>query len=1044
MSGIISATKSDTGRFKGLTVGIVCAGSPVAGNGGAERFYAGLWRGFEEIGCVPEFVEVAASEPSVDQILDNYRLAAETDVSRFDMIVSSKVPTYAVRHPNHVVFLNHAVRIFDDMFERRFPDATIADYINRARIHAADHAALTHVKALMSQGYEVSRRLHRWRGLSAEVLHPPLGFNDFHPGENLGEFFLLAGRLHPWKRFDLLIKAIKASSRDMSLVIVGEGEHSEELHALAGNDPRIKFLGRVSDEELVDLYSRAIAIPFIPQREDYGYVTLEAFASGRPVLTCTDSGEPAQIVRNYETGLVVKPTPADLCSALEWFWDNRQDAREMGLRGLGQVSRMSWANTAYALAGAAMEGIADPAQAPLKVAVLDMQPIDPPTGGGRLRLLGLYHGLGERTRANYIGTYDWPGERFRAHALTPTLFETDIPLTDEHHRASAALAERAGGKNVIDLAFSRQAHFSPDYVAAVRKATEEAHVVVFSHPWIYPLVKDQLRPNQVVIYESHNVEGFLRAQLLDDANPVEREILEGVISDELECGRRADWILTCSHEDLLRFNRLYGFSPEKMRVVPNGVMAFANPAPTPTDRSTARQELGLSASAFAGIFIGSAYGPNVDAAHFINDVLSTARPETTFIIAGGVGAGLRPKGSNVIITGPLDDATRDKWYAAANFAVNPMMAGSGTNIKMFDFMAAGLPIITTEIGARGIDYVGDFMRVVATDVDSFAMAIAELRNAPEHCAAMGKAARDCVEESYSWERISDLLGRFMAMREAMAGQSRPKYSVVIPSYERHGKLGELMEALAHQVERDFEVVVVDQSAKRWSRADEAWGFPLSYYQSPVKGAVRARNNGAMLAQGEIIAFVDDDCLPDPNWLSNARKYFDDEAVVGLEGLIRSDHENDPDWRPVTNVGFEGIGFMTANLMVRSSAFQHLGGFDLQFDKPHFREDTDFGWRLQDLGTVPYGRDVAVFHPAQPRSLERESLAERTKFFCKDALLWNKHPERYRELFIAEGHFLYTPGFKDALMAGFHAMGKTAKDVPDWMKERLLEGTSEPA
>lgn len=1044
MSGIITAPQYDIGRFKGLKVGIICAGSPVAGNGGAERFYAGLRRGFEAIGCLPEFVEVAASEPSVDQILSNYQLAAETDVSGFDLVVSSKVPTYAVRHPNHVMYLNHAVRIFDDMFDSRFPDATAGNYADRARIHAADHGALTRVKARMSQGYEISRRLHRWRGLSAQVLHPPLGFNDFHPGEGLGEFFLLAGRLHPWKRFDLLIEAMKCSSRTMSLVIVGEGEHAEYLHTLAGNDLRIKFLGRVSDEELVDLYSRALAIPFVPQREDYGYVTLEAFASGRPVLTCTDSGEPAQIVRNYDTGLVVDPTPADLCAALEWFWDNRQEAREMGLRGLEQVSRMSWADTACALASAAMDGIPDPAKAPLKVAVLDMQPIDPPTGGGRLRLLGLYHGLGERTRANYVGTYDWPGEKFRAHALTPTLFETDIPLTEQHHRAAAELAKQAGGKNVIDLAFSRQAHLSPDYVAAARKATEEAHVVVFSHPWIYPLVKDQLRPNQVVIYESHNVEGFLRAQLLSDDNTVERDVLEGVIRDELECGRRADWILACSHEDLLRFNRLYGFSPEKMRVMPNGVMAFANPVPSQEDRAVARRDLGLAAGTFAGIFIGSAYGPNVDAAHFINEVLSTARPETTFIIAGGVGAQMRPAGANVIITGPLDDAARDRWYAAADFAVNPMMAGSGTNIKMFDFMAAGLPIITTEIGARGIEMGGDFMRVVPAQAEAFAEAIADLRNKPEHCVAMGRAARACVEEGYSWERISDLLGRFMAMREAMAGQSRPRYSVVIPSYERPVKLGELMEALARQIERDFEVVIIDQSEQRWSRAEEAWGFPLSYYHSPVKGAVRARNNGAMLAQGEIIAFIDDDCLPETEWLTNARKHFQDDEVVGLEGLIRSDHDGDPDWRPVTNVGFEGIGFMTANLMVRSSAFQYLGGFDLQFDKPHFREDTDFGWRLQDLGKVPYGRDVVVFHPAQPRSLERESLAERTKFFRKDALLWNKHPERYRELFIAEGHFLYTPGFKDALLAGFHAIGKTAKDIPDWMKERLLEGPVEPA
>ncbi|KNE87071.1 hypothetical protein PSTG_19555, partial [Puccinia striiformis f. sp. tritici PST-78] len=125
------------------------------------------------------------------------------------------------------------------------------------------------------------------------------------------------------------------------------------------------------------------------------------------------------------------------------------------------------------------------------------------------------------------------------------------------------------------------------------------------------------------------------------------------------------------------------------------------------------------------------------------------------------------------------------------------------------------------------------------------------------------------------------------------------------------------------IERDFEVIIVDQSEKPWPERGRDFGFPLCYYHSPVKGAVRARNTGAMLAQGKVIAFTDDDCRPGPNWLANARKYFEIEGIVGVEGIITSDHHGDDNWRPVTNVGFESIGFMTANLMVRSSVFHYL-------------------------------------------------------------------------------------------------------------------------
>lgn len=1023
-------------RFSGKRVGIICAGSPVAGAGGAERFYAGLKTGFEALGCKAEFVEVEASEPSVDQIVKNYALAKKLDLSRFDFVVSSKVPTYAVSHPNHVVFLNHAVRIFDDMFDHRFPDASDQDYRDRARVHEADFNALLNVKARMTQAHEVAGRLMRWRGLGAHVMHPPLGFNEFKPGKGRGSHFLIAGRHHPWKRFDLLIRAVKQCEQPVRLLVAGSGEDHDRLRALAGDDERITFLGRVGDEELVELYSRAIAIPFIPLREDFGYVTLEAFASACPVLTCTDSGEPAHIVRNGETGLVVDPDPKAIAEALDWFWENRSEARKMGKRGYKLVEQMDWRDTAYALATAACDGLPDPAEKQVKITVLDMQPIDPPTGGGRLRLLGLYHGLGQNVQAHYIGTYDWPGEKHRDHRLTDTLRETDIPLSEEHFKAAADLTERAGGNNVIDLMFSRQAHLSPKYVKAARKAAEEADVVVFSHPWIYPLVKDTLRPNQVVIYESHNVEGYLRAQLLDDANPVEREVLESLIEDELECGRRADWILACSQEDLLRFRRLYGFSPDKMRVVPNGVMAFANSVPDAAARKRARQTLGLAPGALTSIFIGSPYGPNLDAARFINEELAPACPDVTFVIAGGVGSGMEAAYPNVIITGQIDDGERTTWYTAADFAVNPMMAGSGTNIKMFDFMAMALPVVTTEIGARGIETGGgEMLRIVAPTVAAFADAIADMGD-QERRARMGKAARNCVEDGYSWERISHQLGQFITNRAALAGQSQPKFSVVVPSYERPKQLNALVKALTKQDDRDFEVIIVDQSEKPWKGANKSWGFPLFYYHSPVKGAVRARNTGAMLAQGEIIAFIDDDCLPETDWLLNARRYFDDAEVVGLEGLIRSDHLDDPDWRPVTNVGFEGIGFMTANLMVRSSAFQYLGGFDLQFDRPHFREDTDFGWRMQALGKVPYASDVGVFHPAQPRNIERESLAERSRFFRNDAKLFVKHPELYKELFFRECQFHHNPAFIPTLLEGFREIDYEESRIPGWIMEKL--------
>ncbi|MDD5319239.1 MAG: glycosyltransferase [Methylococcales bacterium] len=1023
----------DLMKHQQLRVAVLTAGLSTGEQGGAERFYKGLLGGLLEIGCRAELVPVSADERSFQEIESNYERCAQLDLSDFDVVISTKTPTYAVEHPHHVLYLVHTVRVFDDMFYNAFPDASVENFVERSKLHAMDFQAISRIKARFAIGYEVANRLYRWRGIHAEVLHPPLGIQGFRKGPS-GDYFFLPGRLHPWKRIDLIINAIKRSSKPLRLIIAGTGEAEIELKQLAEADPRIEFLGHIGDEQLIDLYANALAVPFVPLREDYGYVTLEAFASGKAVVTCNDSGEPSHFVRNGQTGVVCEPNPDSLCQALEWLYSNRDDALRMGKNGAELISAMSWPKVASRLVDAALEiNESTHLSKSTQVSVLDMQPIDPPVGGGRLRLLGLYHNLGSNIDCQYIGSYDWPGEHYRKHRLSNCLEEINIPLSSEHHAAAQSLSSRAGGKTVIDLAFSRLGMLSPDYIEAARQTISNADVVVFSHPWVYPLVAKDLAPGQIVVYDSQNVEGYLRAQLLDENSPTEAELLRQVIHDEYRLGCRADLVLACSHEDLVRFNRIYEFPPEKMRVVPNGVMAFAALPPNKADKAKAKTQLQLAHDRLVAIFIGSAYGPNLDAGHFIVSRLAEAMPEVTFVIAGGVSTQLSSDKKNVIITGALDEKDKHLWLCAADIAINPMFSGSGTNIKMFDFMAASLPTVTTAVGARGIEIGGrDAIVIAQPSAESFASAIRQLN---DHATRLqiGKEARACVEEGYAWERISELTGKMFASRHRLANQPKPFFSVVIPTYERHQLLDNLISCLQKQVERDFEVIIVDQSVSPWPNAGKEYIFSCVYYHSPVKGAVRARNTGAMLAQGKVIAFTDDDCLPQDCWLVNARKYFQDRAVVGVEGMIVSDHPDDPDWRPVTNVDFEGIGFMTANLMVRSDVFQLLGGFDFQFDRPHFREDTDFGWRMQETGLVPYAKEVTVFHPAQPRAIERESAQTRACFFQKDAILYRKHPDRYQQLFFTEKHFQITPGFKENLLAGFK---KINMNMPEWMTEQL--------
>jgi glycosyltransferase involved in cell wall biosynthesis len=676
----------------------------------------------------------------------------------------------------------------------------------------------------------------------------------------------------------------------------------------------------------------------------------------------------------------------------------------------------------------------------LRVAVLDMQPITPPVGGGRLRLLGLYHALGAEIETRYVGTYDWPGEPFRKLQLTAGLEETIVPLSAEHHRAARELSATVNGKNVIDLAFHQQAHLSPEYLAASREVVRWGEIVVFSHPWVFPLV--DVPPNKPVVYDSHNVEGLLRAQILTMTHAGENRVLREVIRVEHELCRRAEVVLACSHEDALLFAKLYDVPLARIRVVPNGVLTEHTRPPKPQQKMEARRALGLSESARVAIFIGSDYPPNVEAARFITEGLAARMSDLTFVLAGGVGTRISTGPDNVTVTGVLGEDLKTVWLSASDVALNPMLSGSGTNIKMFDYMAAGLPTITTPVGARGIVCGSrEPMIVVEPRVEHFSEALNSLLSNRIRQQRIGEDARRCVEEDYSWEDISARTGRLFSILARKSGRPSPGISVVVPTYERHAQLTRLIELLSAQSFRNFEVVVVDQSDQPWVYRWQNLGIEITYWHTKIRGAARARNTGAYFAQGAIIGFIDDDCEPASDWLERAWHHLTTECIVGIEGIIESDHLGDPAFRPVTNVGFEGIGFMTANLFVRTSEFFRLGGFDLRFDRPHFREDTDFGWRLQELGAVPFCADVRVMHPAQPRSVERESLPSRGRFFEKDALLYAKHPSRYAELFRREGHWRNSREFWENFWRGGRKYGVDLTSFDEYFRRSIFEARS---
>jgi glycosyltransferase involved in cell wall biosynthesis len=333
-------------------VAIVATASASGEIGGAERFYEGLRNALCCHGMDAEIVPVVPDESDFHAVLRSYLKFYDLDLTTFDGVISTKAPGYVVRHPNHVCYLQHTMRVFYDMFDVEYPCADESLREQREWIQTLDTAALLspNIRSVFSIGEEVKDRLLQFNGIESEVLYQATTLKGFRQGAF--EYLFMPGRLHRWKRVNLVIEAMAHVKAPVKLLIAGIGEDEAVLKELAGSNSRIVFLGRVSDEELLKYYADSLAVPFVPFREDFGLVAIEAFHSGKPIITCSDSGEPARMAAVFGAGLICDPTPQALAAAIDSLSAAPETARKLGENGRRKVCQMNWDTTAKRLIAA--------------------------------------------------------------------------------------------------------------------------------------------------------------------------------------------------------------------------------------------------------------------------------------------------------------------------------------------------------------------------------------------------------------------------------------------------------------------------------------------------------------------------------------------------------------------------------------------------------------------------------------------------------------------------------------------------------------------
>ena len=333
---------------------VVCGVQTLFVRGGAEMHVDNLRRQLESRGLIVDQVNLPYKDMPRIEILKGFIAwralnLLEMHGNKIDMVIGTKFPSYAVNHPNKVVWLIHQHRQAYELYGTRYSDmhTRIDGKVFSRLVRWMDKSSLKNAKKVFTNSGNVSKRLLKYNNIQGEPLYHPPKLHQLFRNDGHGDYILAVGRMEPIKRVDLIVRAMAYSSSGVRCVIVGDGLQLAELKALAsqlGLDGRVTFAGNVSDCDLVDLYAGCAGVIYPPYDEDYGYVTVEAFLSRKPVITTDDSGGTLEFVKDQVTGYISPPDPQALGAYIDEVYCRKDMSASMGEAGYEVVKDISWDN----------------------------------------------------------------------------------------------------------------------------------------------------------------------------------------------------------------------------------------------------------------------------------------------------------------------------------------------------------------------------------------------------------------------------------------------------------------------------------------------------------------------------------------------------------------------------------------------------------------------------------------------------------------------------------------------------------------------------
>lgn len=386
-----------------------------------------------------------------------------------------------------------------------------------------------------------------------------------------------------------------------------------------------------------------------------------------------------------------------------------------------------------------------------QIIIVNTFPIYPPTHGGQVRIYNIYKNLSEFFVVKLI-CFGENTEFIEKKEIFPDFTQITINKTNKQRYYEIILGKLIG-MSIDDIISIFLWQDNKSFKETIEKELNRSHAVISCHPYLFGSIVDS---KILKIYEAQDVEYLLKKEIFETKNklslPIQKFLLHKIFEIEKEAVLKSDIVTVVSHENMEYLKELFHEKKDKFIEVANGVTV--NPMKSENHKKALKEKLHLENRKIL-LFIGSGHPPNVEALKSIFE-LADRLHEYLFFIVGSVGIPYQNKNErkNVKVFGIVSDEIKEKLFEISDIALNPMKHGSGTNIKMLDYMASGIPVISTPIGARGLDLQNGRDAIIC-NLEDFEKSIRDLIKDKELYKKLLKNGRQLIQEKYDWKKISD-------------------------------------------------------------------------------------------------------------------------------------------------------------------------------------------------------------------------------------------------------------------------------------------------